>query len=146
METMQTAMQTERQTDGMPTALNSALTTEISLLGQKMDSLFQAIEGLTRLVSNTMAEIGSHGRTASTGERISTLNGYDTSYSHHHVLDEFLDHKDILIDSDGAESYAKNSDRVLSPELQIQRLTAQLTAAYNRIAALEEQLLSRRLS
>jgi len=30
-------------------------------------------------------------------------------------------------------------------EGQIQRLTAQLTAAYNRIAALEEQLLSQRL-
>jgi hypothetical protein len=32
----------------------------------------------------------------------------------------------------------------LSPQIQIQRLTAQLTAAYNRIAALEEQLLAKR--
>lgn len=146
METTKTAMPTEISTDGLPTALGSAFTTEITLLGQKMDSLFQSIEALTRMVSNTMAEIASPSRVASTGERIGTLNGYDTSYSHHHVLDEFLDHKDILIDSDGVETYAKNSDRVLSPELQIQRLTAQLTAAYNRIAALEEQLLSRRLS
>ncbi len=30
-------------------------------------------------------------------------------------------------------------------EIQIRRLTAQLTAAYNRIAALEEQLLSYRI-
>ncbi|MFS8774947.1 hypothetical protein NW806_01310 [Synechococcus sp. W65.1] len=33
----------------------------------------------------------------------------------------------------------------LAPEAQIQRLSAQLTAAYNRIAALEEQLLAQRL-
>jgi hypothetical protein len=32
----------------------------------------------------------------------------------------------------------------ISPEAQVQRLTAQLTAAYNRIAALEEQLLAQR--
>ena len=33
-------------------------------------------------------------------------------------------------------------ERSLAPETQIRRLTAQLTAAYNRIAALEEQLLA----
>lgn len=32
----------------------------------------------------------------------------------------------------------------LAPQFQIQRLTAQLTAAHNRIAALEEQLLTKR--
>jgi hypothetical protein len=32
----------------------------------------------------------------------------------------------------------------LDPRIQIQRLTAQLTVAYNRIAALEEQLLAKR--
>ncbi len=118
--------------------------TEILQLGQKVDQLFPALEELTRLVSNTLAEVGLPARTASTGERIGTLNGYDSSYSHHHVLEELMDHKDILIDSEGTELYAKKSDRVLPPELQIQRLTAQLTAAYNRIAALEDQLLSRR--
>ena len=35
-------------------------------------------------------------------------------------------------------------ERSLSPDLQIRRLTAQVTAAYNRIAALEEQLLAQR--
>ncbi len=59
-----------------------------------------------------------------------------------------LDHKDVLVDDeyesrrDWPESM---SESLLSPELQIQRLTAQLTAAYNRIAALEEQLLSKRI-
>jgi hypothetical protein len=36
--------------------------------------------------------------------------------------------------------------KALTPEIQIQRLTAQLTRAYNRMAALEEQIISKRIS
>ena len=39
----------------------------------------------------------------------------------------------------------QSGEKIISPEIQIQRLTAQLTAAYNRIAALEEQLLRERI-
>ena len=39
----------------------------------------------------------------------------------------------------------QGGDKNITPEIQIQRLTAQLTAAYNRIAALEEQLLRERI-
>lgn len=55
-------------------------------------------------------------------------------------------HKDIL--SEGTSVGSKNSassEREIAPEIQIRRLTAQLTAAYNRIAALEEQLLTYRI-
>ena len=55
-------------------------------------------------------------------------------------------HKDILADDtfiDVDSTYAENS---LTPEIQTQRLMAQLTAAYNRIAALEEQLLDCRIN
>jgi hypothetical protein len=53
--------------------------------------------------------------------------------------------QDILIDSSGVEiSHHQIKEQDLAPQIQIQRLTAQLTAAYNRIAALEEQLLARR--
>jgi hypothetical protein len=53
--------------------------------------------------------------------------------------------QDILIDSSGVEiSHHQIKEQDLSPQVQIQRLTAQLTAAYNRIAALEEQLLAKR--
>jgi len=57
-----------------------------------------------------------------------------------------LQHKDILIDSESREIRQgyNNDEQNLSPELQVRRLTAQVTAAYNRIAALEEQLLSLR--
>ena len=55
------------------------------------------------------------------------------------------DSKDVLNDDERPITYQPGANhRVLSPEAQIQRLTAQLTAAYNRIAALEEQLLSQR--
>jgi hypothetical protein len=54
-----------------------------------------------------------------------------------------LKHKDIL--SDGiVEMNYQTTDKQITPEIQIQRLTAQLTAAYHRIAALEEQLLRQR--
>lgn len=58
-----------------------------------------------------------------------------------------MDHKDVLQDTGyGYKSYnSPYGDNYLAPETQIRRLTAQLTAAYNRIAVLEEQLLSRRV-
>ncbi len=56
-------------------------------------------------------------------------------------------HSDVLLDEEmsGSRSVRSTMGQNMQPEAQIQRLTAQLTAAYNRIAALEEQLLSRRL-
>jgi hypothetical protein len=53
-----------------------------------------------------------------------------------------MDHKDILVD--GRHRF-RETETVISADTQIRRLTAQLTAAYNRIAALEEQLLSYRI-
>ena len=117
---------------------------QITMLNQKMDALFQAIEELSRQVSNAMAEVRatSH-HTPPSRERESYS---EPPSRHHHILDEIATHKDILLDSNTPEMSSSNGDRVMSPELQIQRLTAQLTAAYNRIAALEEQLLARRIS
>lgn len=56
-----------------------------------------------------------------------------------------LIHKDILVDDNSSTSNTNSSSESLSPDTQIRRLTAQLTAAYNRIAALEEQLLTYRI-
>lgn len=57
-------------------------------------------------------------------------------------------HKDILADGEEGTALAGSSTDPhpdLSADIQIRRLTAQLIAAYNRIAALEEQLLARRI-
>ncbi|MGB3572483.1 MAG: hypothetical protein WA783_00095 [Phormidesmis sp.] len=53
-------------------------------------------------------------------------------------------HKDVLSDEPYLDADKSSTARKLSPEIQIQRLTAQLTAAYNRIAALEEQIMAYR--
>ncbi len=54
---------------------------------------------------------------------------------------DWLIHQDVLVDNE-TSSY-RQQEIMLSPQSQIQRLTAQLTVAYSRIAALEEQLLAR---
>lgn len=56
---------------------------------------------------------------------------------------ERLQHKDILFDETALLEGHPISEKAMTPDLQIKRLTAQLTVAYKRIAQLEEQLLSR---
>ncbi|MEB3290492.1 MAG: hypothetical protein VKI82_11295 [Leptolyngbya sp.] len=60
-------------------------------------------------------------------------------------LDAVCEHKDVLVDGDYRPSDRQTVEGNLSQDIQIQRLTAQLTAAYHRIAALEEQLLATRV-
>ncbi len=72
--------------------------------------------------------------------------GYpDPNNYRHDAADWAITQQDILIDSSGVEiTHHQIKEQDLAPQIQIQRLTAQLTAAYNRIAALEEQLLAKR--
>ncbi|NEO27025.1 MAG: hypothetical protein F6K03_09040, partial [Kamptonema sp. SIO4C4] len=70
------------------------------------------------------------------------------SVSYRDFKHQDLTHKDVLDDD---ESWEKLSDyhyhrdeQEFAPDLQVRRLTAQVTAAYHRIAALEEQLLAQR--
>lgn len=54
-------------------------------------------------------------------------------------------HKDILVDDESVHSSVSDNSQnsnMISCEEQVHRLTAQLTAAYYRIASLEEQLLA----
>ncbi len=77
------------------------------------------------------------------------MNGYadlpgGSNYSHDRA-DWIIAQQDMSIDDRGIEiGHHQLNEQELSPQVQIQRLTAQLTAAYNRIAALEEQLLANR--
>jgi hypothetical protein len=116
---------------------------QINILSAKVDALYQLIEQLSGKVSNVASEcrFGS--------EQIQRLEGEATSSvrSHHGYvgLDAAMGHKDVLVDNNSLDSTSQSGEKQLTPEIQIQRLTAQLTAAYNRIAALEEQLLSKRV-
>jgi hypothetical protein len=114
--------------------------TQINTLNSKVDSLHQLVEQLATSLTPVLAEL-KFVSTPSMGR--STIGSGHHSYSQY--SDSFMEHKDVLVDNTNPEATSHSGDKALSPEVQIQRLTAQLTAAYNRIAALEEQLLSHRI-
>lgn len=122
------------------------LHTQISLLNQKMDMMFQSIEEMGQQLSDCVGDLRVAAPSVPATMSLVGNHGQSSPYAHHHILDDYTEHRDVLIDSNGMETFVQGSDRVLPPDLQIQRLTAQLTAAYNRIAALEEQLLARRMA
>ncbi|MGC8714216.1 MAG: hypothetical protein ACP5RH_17660 [Leptodesmis sp.] len=116
---------------------------QLNVLSAKVDGLYQLIEQ----VSNRVSEIVSECKFASaqTSHTNSETGINYRSYKGVSSLDSSLEHKDVLVDGDSLDAALQSSERKLSPEIQIQRLTAQLTAAYSRIAALEEQLISQRI-
>jgi len=123
------------------------LETQIMMLMEKIESMSQTIEQLNSKFSVLESQPGSTAHTdrdTHLAERSATGHSYAQEFSDLPIWD----HKDVLVDDDyetHRDMSESRSDTYLSPELQVQRLTAQLTAAYNRIAALEEQLLARRI-
>ena len=115
---------------------------QIKGLENKISNLYQLVEKIGDRVDNLAISDRNDANTYSLpSEQSKTSNTKDReiAYSLSH-------HKDILQDETSNNSRsASSSERELSPDIQIRRLTAQLTAAYNRIAALEEQLLSHRI-
>lgn len=121
-----------------------ALRQQVSLLTQQVDGLYKLIENLNE---NLLQSANETKQTQQQNNERSRMEGTDmiSSYQSYSSLDGMMDHKDILLDDSYFDKNSQNLEKELTSEIQIQRLTAQLTAAYNRIAALEEQLLSRRI-
>uniref|UniRef100_A0A832H4I1 Uncharacterized protein n=1 Tax=Oscillatoriales cyanobacterium SpSt-402 TaxID=2282168 RepID=A0A832H4I1_9CYAN len=117
---------------------------QLNALSAKVDALHQLIEQLSFRVSDIVTEckMGAEQQNQRSNSDISI--SYRTSRNGFN-LDHSMEHKDVLIDSTNLDLANQSAERQLSPEIQIQRLTAQLTAAYSRIAALEEQLISQRI-
>ncbi|VEP13263.1 conserved hypothetical protein [Hyella patelloides LEGE 07179] len=117
---------------------------QIKELEGKMNRLYQLVERIGERVetlSENKSPVPNAYSLSSFDQYQSQKNseGKDAAYSLSH-------HKDILVDETSSNiNSISGSERELSPEIQIRRLTAQLTAAYNRIAALEEQLLTYRI-
>ena len=117
---------------------------QISELRNKIDSLHELIEQIGDQVkalsnkqsNNKTQESYSLPNFPSGTANVSSPSG-DSEYQ--------LTHKDILVDDNSSTSSTGSGNENFSPDTQIRRLTAQLTAAYNRIAALEEQLLTYRI-
>jgi chaperonin cofactor prefoldin len=101
---------------------------QISELSQQVSSLSKTIEEIPQLLKG-MSDIP-----------VPSHSNYQISY-----LDR-LEHKDILTDKGHSYGHEQLEEKDISSEWQVRRLTAQLTIAYNRIAELEEELLSRRIA
>ncbi len=136
---------------------------QITTLTQKVDRIYQVIDRLDEhLDPQTMGTSERSGRATAeyplNREDLQRLRQASTKYqasgyanlpggtSYRQEQTEWIvTQQDVLIDSNGVEIGQHQIEvQNLSPQIQIQRLTAQLTAAYNRIAALEEQLLAKR--
>jgi hypothetical protein len=121
-----------------------SLQKQILTLSEKVGALYQVIENLDRKLSQGLSDYFS--------EQKQPKNNYLENHQVEHYqlkawnnLSSDLEHKDVLIDGIYPEMNPQAGDKQITPEIQIHRLTAQLTAAYNRIAALEEQLMRERI-
>ena len=117
-----------------------ALTQQVVALSNKVDALYEIIRQLTGKLSEHLPDEVSSDCSGSESPREYRLQ-VSPSKSHGGTS---LEHKDVLMDDEYIETSYHSREPTLTADLQIQRLTAQLTAAYNRIAALEEQLLAKR--
>ncbi|HEY9693490.1 MAG TPA: hypothetical protein V6D15_14875 [Oculatellaceae cyanobacterium] len=117
--------------------------TQVIALSNKVDAMYQMMDELNYKVSTALSQKVA---TSVNGVAHSSVAmGRQYNYQHQSSLERTLEHKDILSDGSSFDNNGyQSSEKDLSPEIQIRRLTAQLTAAYNRIAALEEQLLASR--
>ena len=116
---------------------------QVIAVNNKVDALYQMVEQLTSQISQVVSETR---RTTGSSTDSSAWKLSDARYTYKGSrMDSAMAHKDVLADNSYVDTGSHNREKELAPEIQIQRLTAQLTAAYNRIAALEEQLLAQRV-
>lgn len=129
-----------------------------------MEILKMQVDSLTRKVDLIYAMIEEMNVKLSLELNTRSMQNYQARISDNFMTEYLITEEDELVDNlhhnyphsyqrdhkvRGTERTFGNSidaDQELATDLQLQRLTAQLTAAYNRIAALEEQLLSTRIN
>lgn len=120
-----------------------SMQTQVTVLTHKIDALHQMIDQVNAQVAALITtQAGSVTAEGLGIRRFAYGNAPRHSPS---MLDSVCEHKDVLLDSSYLDLDRQGSETNFSQDVQIQRLTAQLTAAYNRIAALEEQLLASRV-
>ncbi|MCG9893833.1 MAG: hypothetical protein MH252_22515 [Thermosynechococcaceae cyanobacterium MS004] len=103
---------------------------QLTVINEKLEAMHQKIEVLSTQIPELLAA-------ARTSPSVKPLTSPAPTLP-------TITHRDVLEDEDPMVTNAFTG-KSMSHELQMQRLMAQLTAAYNRIAALEEQLLSQRI-
>ncbi len=134
----------------------SAMQKQINDLNYKVDQLHSIVQRLSQQISLLATDkypIPSEQPSHPISKENERINGelIEPMISSKSLEDvscpSVLDHKDILLEHEQGGNYRGSdySEIVVSPEIQIRRLTAQLTAAYHRIAVLEEQLIKHRI-
>ena len=116
---------------------------QVTVLTQQVDSLYKLIENLNQNLLESANETKLNQQRNDCSGTVE--NNKTSSHQSYSRLEALLEHKDILLDDTYFDKNSQSLEKELTTDIQIQRLTAQLTAAYNRIAALEEQLLSKRM-
>lgn len=121
-----------------------ALRQQVAALTEQVNALYKLVEDINEKLfesaaQSKLAQQKNELTARSTADRTLTYQSYST-------LDSVFEHKDVLLDDGYFDKNSQSFEKELTADIQIQRLTAQLTAAYNRIAALEEQLLAKRIS
>jgi hypothetical protein len=112
-------------------------------LERKLDRLYTMVEGIGHQVTLLVAD-----KDRSNQQQANQLLIHSDSFLLADSGVEFssvLDYKNSIVEGSEGKPSESSLEQILTPETQIMRLTAQLTAAYNRIAALEEQLLETRI-
>jgi hypothetical protein len=116
-----------------------SLEKQILTLTQKVNAIYEIIARLDMRLFQALSD--------SSLEKLPAIEHYLEKKQPQGYKSKDLEHKDVLTDSMiYPDINYQARDRQITPEIQIQRLTTQLTAAYHRIAALEEQLLRQRIS
>jgi hypothetical protein len=116
---------------------------QIVSLNGKVEQLHGVVQHLSQQISTLAYDKRSFGQPAR--EPIAELESMLIADPvENNIYASLMAHKDILVDGRNRR-YVQEGETVLSPDVLIRRLTAQLTAAYIRGAALEEQLLSHRI-
>ena len=111
----------------------------IEAVEAKLGSIVDSISQLNSSVGQVLGNMDSLRNPHSTQPNLAVEQ-------HSAVYAKRMSHKDVLDDGDDSALPTNSEGQlIMPPEMQVQRLTAQLTAAYSRIAALEEQLLSQRV-
>lgn len=118
---------------------------QVTELDRKVDKLYTIVERLsyqlTELALEKQHQSDKETKSFASVDKILSTSSYGQERIH-----SMMEHKDVLVDDGDRDCLDRQgNDPSISTDIQIRRLTAQLTAAYNRIAALEEQLLAHRL-
>jgi hypothetical protein len=122
------------------------LQTQMVELDRKVDRLNNIVERLSQQITVLATDRPQLEEETNFTTQVAQNASYPSTQVKQNYFGATMEHKDILLDDgNGKNNINSTNEQSLSPDIQIRRLTAQLTAAYNRIAALEEQLLANRV-